>query len=330
MRKLKKFMVVHPFKEFMPELSDFQITEEQILKLGPNEFLVKAEYISVDPYMRSFAGDFSVPYEQFGFQVGIVAESRNEKYPVGSYVVSHSGWRDHAILNDSPDDMFGIRPYIPKLGNLSPSLAVGALGMTGLTAYLGLTEICQPKSGETLCVTSAAGAVGSMVGQIGKVLGCTVIGFTGSDKKVKLLKEELGFDHAFNYKTDDVSQRLKAVAPNGVDCFFDNVGGAVAADIKKCMREYGRVANCGSISTYGHSSTSVKAKTPVSVQIESFSFTQWKSKFESSLEQLKTWIENGNIKAKETVVKGFGELPNALRMMLKGDTVGKAVVNVCN
>ncbi|XP_053613233.1 prostaglandin reductase 1-like isoform X2 [Plodia interpunctella] len=329
MRKLRKFMVIHNFTEFLPLTTDFQIEEEQINKLAPNEFLVKAEYISVDPYMRSFAKGFQVPYEQFGFQVGKVKESRNAKFPVGANVVSHAGWRDYAVLNDTPDDIFGIHPYIPDLGRLSPSLAIGALGMTGLTAYLGLMEICRPKAGEVLVVTSAAGAVGSIAGQIGKVLGCTVVGFTGSDRKVKLIKEEFGFDHAFNYKTGNAYHILKEFVPNGVDCFFDNVGGELAGEIIRCMREYGRVANCGSISTYGDTTSSVKnIRTLVSVQIESFSFTQWKPKHEATFKQLKAWLESGTIKAKETIVKGFEELPNTFAAMLKGDTVGKAVVKV--
>ncbi|XP_052756404.1 prostaglandin reductase 1-like [Galleria mellonella] len=330
MRKLRKFIVKNAFKDFLPERSDFEIIEEKLPKPRPGEFLVKAEYISVDPYMRSFASEQEPPYEQFGFQVGKVIESKNDEYQVNTYVFSHSGWRDHVLLTDHPDDMFKIKPYKPEIGYLPLSLAIGALGMPGITAYLGLLDICQPKQHEVICVTSAAGAVGSLVGQIAKLKGCTVIGFTGSNQKVQFLKQELGFHYAFNYKMDNVKECLSTSAPNGIDCFFDNVGGNLASIIMENMNELGRVAICGSISTYGQESyRQRRPKTRVSVRIEAFSFTQWNwSQQCAALTDLREWLQKGIIKAKETVTNGFEELPDTLIAMLNGDCVGKAVVKI--
>lgn len=328
MRKLRKYIVKNAFKDYLPERSDFEIVEEPIPDLKSGEFLVEAEYISVDPYMRSFANNFKVPYEQFGFQVGKVVESKNPEYVAGSHVVSHGGWRDFAVLTGEPDPIFNTKPYEPDVGDLPLSLSVGALGMPGITAYLGLLQVCKPKNGEVVCVTSAAGAVGSLVGQIAKIKGCTVIGFTGTDEKVQILQQELGFHHAFNYKTvTNVSESLNEVA-GGIDCYFDNVGGDLAASIMKCMRDNGRVAVCGAISTYGQKRAK-RAKPRDSIKMEPFSFTQWeRSQRHDALRQLKEWLQNGTIKAKETVTNGFEELPDTFIAMLKGQNIGKALVKL--
>lgn len=327
---LHKYVVKKPFKGFLPDLGDFEIKSERfkpVLKNG--QFLVKAEYISTDPYMRSFANKHLTPYEQFGFQVGKVVESKNPEYPVTMNVVSHSGWRDYAVLNGEPDDIFHIKPYDPQVGDLPLSLAVGALGMPGMTAYLGLLEVCKPKSGEVVCVSSAAGAVGSLAGQIAKLKGCKVIGFAGSDEKVRILTEELGFDSAFNYKTvKDVRKAIFSVS-NGIDCYFDNVGGELSLTIMGCMNENGRVAVCGSISSYGNPNQLEMIAIRPTVTVQAFSFTQWDwSEQKIALQQLKEWIGRGSIKVKETVVDGFEELPGSFIAMLRGDKVGKVVVKV--
>ncbi|KAJ0173843.1 hypothetical protein K1T71_010992 [Dendrolimus kikuchii] len=330
MQKLRKYIVKNEFQAYLPQRSDFEIVREVILPIRNGEFLVKTEYVSVDPYMRSFATDLSVPYDQFGFQVGKVIDSKNPDYPKDSYVVSHSGWRDYVVLDGQPDEIFNIVPYKPQIESLPISLAIGALGMPGITAYLGLLEICAPRTGEVVCITSAAGAVGSLVGQIAKLKGCVVIGFTGSDEKVDVLKRDLGFHYAFNYKTEtDVKETLRSVV-KGIDCYFDNVGGDLASAIMECMNEQGRVAVCGAISTYGErTSRHKKLKMPVSVKIEAFSFTQWEwPKQCEALNNLKEWVKKGTIKAKETIANGFEELPDTFVAMLKGESIGKALVKI--
>lgn len=328
--KILKYVVKNPFKDFLPEPGDFELRDEicpPILKNG--QFLVKTEYISTDPYMRSFANKRIAPYEQFGFQVGKVIETKNSEYPVTMTVVSHSGWRDYAILDGEPDLIFGIKPYDPQIGDLPMSLAIGALGMPGMTAYLGLLNICQPKPGEVVCISSAAGAVGSIVGQIAKLKGCIVIGFAGTDEKVCILMEELGFDHAFNYKTvKDVKEAIFSVS-KGVDCYFDNVGGDLSVAVMDCMRSHGRVAVCGSTSSYGNPAQMKMPKIPHTVTVQGFSFTQWSwQEQRAAIQQIKEWIANGSIKVKESITNGFEELPSAFIAMLRGDMVGKVVVKL--
>ncbi|CAB3248547.1 unnamed protein product [Arctia plantaginis] len=327
--RLVKYNVIKAFENYLPTLNDFEIAHENVPTLGPGEFLVKAVYISVDPYMRSFAHRRKVPYEQFGFQVGKVVESQNSEYPENVYVVSHSGWREYTVLNGNPDDIFSLKPYQPQIGNLPLSLSLGALGMPGMTAYLGMVEICKPKKGEVVCVTSAAGAVGSIAGQIAKIKGATVIGFAGTDEKVQMLLEELNFDHAFNYKKEkDIMGTIRSTV-EGIDCYFDNVGGELAMTILKCMNPEGRVAECGSISTYGKSLANKKPALPGSVKIQSFSFAQWDwSQQSAALQHIRHWIEKGAIKVKESVANGFEVLPDTFIAMLKGDNVGKSLVKV--
>lgn len=191
------------------------------------EILLEAEYLSVDPYMRPYVARYPAGITMIGAQVAKVIESKNPDYPVGKKLVGYFGWRTHTIFNPKkPKENVGPVDRIdvlPEMGNLPASLGLGILGMPGNTAYFGLLEICKPKAGEILVVSGAAGAVGSVVGQIGKIKGLTVIGIAGSDDKCEWIKKECGFDHAINYKTQNVGAQLKKFAPDGVDCYFDNV-----------------------------------------------------------------------------------------------------------
>lgn len=200
--------------------------------------------------MRPYMAEYKPGVTMIGGQVAKIIESKHPKYPVGSFMVGNYGWRSHTIFN--PDkDIFERPSYLlPPLGDLPVSLGVGYLGMPGNTAYFGLLELCQPKTGETVVVTGAAGAVGSLVGQIAKIKGCRVVGFAGSDDKCAWLETELGFDKAINYKNGDMRKALRAAAPNGVDCYFDNVGGELSSIIINQMNEFGRISVCGSISSY--------------------------------------------------------------------------------
>lgn len=188
-----------------------------------------------------------------------VIESKDSNYPIGSYVWSFFGWRDYTIFNNNSDknvkgDHY-IAPYvIESIEKIPLSARLGVLGMTGLSAYFGLLELCAPKPNKTIVISAAAGAVGSVVGQIGKIIGCRVIGIAGSDAKCQWLKEELNFDGAINYKKDNIAEYLKEIVPNGIDVYFDNVGGDLSSIVMRQMNEFGRVAVCGSISTYNSKS----------------------------------------------------------------------------
>lgn len=205
--------------------------------------------------------------------------------------------------------------------------------MPGNTAYFGFLDICQPKAGEVVVVTGAAGAVGSIVGQIAKLKGCKVIGVAGSDDKCKWLEEELGFDHTINYKTADISSALKKVAPDGVDCYFDNVGGEISSAIINQMRDYGRISVCGSISSY-NTPVSQLPKVPIlqptfvfkQLMMKGFLVWAYNDRWFEGITHLKNWVEEGKIKYRETTTEGFENMPRALIDMLEGKNTGKAVV----
>lgn len=234
------------------------------------------------------------------------------------------------------DESFQKQNFYPlnfDFGSHPRSLAVGTCGMPGNTAYFGFLEICKPKAGEVLVVSGAGGAVGSLVGQIGKLKGMTVIGFAGSDEKCEWLTKELGFDHAINYKTENYAAKLKEVAPDGVDCYFDNVGGKITSTVIQQMRLFGRISVCGAISGYNNDPKS-QPLVPVFTQwfiykqliMEGFMVYQWKSRWAEGVQQMLTWVKEGKLKYQETVTHGFEKMPEAFINMLKGNSTGKAVV----
>ena len=246
----RKIVITQRFQG-APKLSDFKIVEETLPPLQDGEILCKAEWLTVDPYMRAGADRLKPGEQMMGGQVARVLKSRSAEFPEGSQVVGNFGWRDLTITKVLPKEQMSIMTFhaMPDMKGLPDSYALGCLGMPGNTAYFGLSKICQPKAGETLVVSAAAGAVGSLVGQIGKIYGLKVIGYAGSDDKVEWLKS-LGFDHAYNYKTEDLPKTLKESAPQGVDCYFDNVGGEFAFHVTRAMNPFGRISLCGAISVY--------------------------------------------------------------------------------
>lgn len=204
--------------------------------------------------------------------------------------------------------------------------------MPGNTAYFGFLEICQPKEGETVVVSTAAGAVGSLVGQIAKIKGCRVIGITGSDEKCKWITEELGFDTAINYKTADLKKELKAAAPKGIDCYFDNVGGEISSRVIEQLNVFGRISVCGAIT--GYNEQQIKVPAPQShfvwnqLKMEGFIVHRWANRWMEGVNQMLQWIKDGKIKFQETVTEGFENMPQAFMDMLNGKNTGKAVVKV--
>jgi len=316
-----------------PKLSDFAIQEQELPQIKDGEFLCKAEWLSVDPYQRAYASRFTDGTPMIGYQVAEILESKSKDYPVGKRVVGHFGWRSHTVVNTAKQSAEDLSPpyILPDLSGLPASAGIGLLGMPGMTAYFGLLNCCQPKSGETLVVNAAAGAVGSTVGQIGKILGCRVIGYAGDDAKVDWLKNELGFDEVFNYKKVDLNKSLKEAAPKGVDCFFDNVGGKFALTVYNHMNQFGRICQCGSISSYNDTQQSM---VPEFLHIFIFKELTLKGFYASSsvkgwpeaIKIMGQWIKEGKLKFKETVVDGFNNMPQALIDLLDGKNFGKMIV----
>lgn len=255
---------------------------------------------------------------------------------MGAHVYGVFGWRTHTIFNPKDTDGHLIKPYVlPDFGNLPLSLAVGYLGMPGVTAYYGLLDICQPKAGEVVVVSGAAGGVGTLVGQIAKIKGCKVIGTAGCDTKCDRIKKLFGFDHTINYKTESVSEQLKKYAPDGVDCYFDNVGGELSSIVIRQMREFGRISVCGSVSSY-NLSIAEWPKVPIlqptfiskQLKMEGFIVTRWWDKWFDGIAQIKEWIDEGKIQYRETITNGFESAPQALIDVLEGRNFGKAIVKV--
>ncbi|CAH2037142.1 unnamed protein product, partial [Iphiclides podalirius] len=333
--KARKYVVKNYFNG-VPKIDDYELVEYEVPPLQDKEFLVKVEWISVDPSQRAHNQFKDLPYDQFGYQVGIVQESKDINFPVGVRVVSRKGWSDYTVIEkDIVNEYLDPVYRLPDLKGLSPSLGIGAVGMPGAAAYFGLLEICKPKPGETVVVTSAAGAVGSIVGQIARIKGCKVIGFAGSDDKVQWLEKELGFNKAINYKTVDVSKALREAAPGGVDCYFDNIGGEISSIIISQMNKFGRITVCGCISSYNEDPKQLPKATILQpallfkeLTIRGFLVWSWYERWPEAFSQLVEWIKSGKLKVEENVTNGFENIFNAFVGVLAGENKGKTVVKI--
>ncbi|CAH1244687.1 PTGR1 [Branchiostoma lanceolatum] len=335
MVRAKRFVIAGKF-DGLPKVTDFQIVEEETPELKNRELLCETLFISVDPYMRVFGRFLKEGDTMLGEVVGRVIESRSTRYPVGATVVAGYGWRTHGVVHEDekhslPTAQLRTVPAdYPK--DLSTGLLLGVTGMPGMTAYFGLLDVCQAKAGETVFVNAAAGAVGSLVGQIGKIKGCKVIGCAGTDDKVNWLRE-LGFDYVFNYKTKSLDEELKTAAPEGIDCYFDNVGGDFSVSVLKShMKAQGRVACCGSISTYNNPEAKgqhiFEAIVVKGLKLQGFSGAAYEEDWPAATTQVVKWIREGKVKYKEHVTSGFDQTPQALIGVLTGGNTGKAIVKV--
>ncbi|XP_055523452.1 prostaglandin reductase 1-like [Wyeomyia smithii] len=326
----RKWIYAKTFKG-EPTYENFRLEQEELPALKNGEFLAEAEYLSVDPYMRPYMMAYPEGTLMIGGQVGTVIDSKNPAFPTGSSIFGQFGWRTHTVCN--PDELKADRPYVlPNFGSLPKSLALGVLGMPGNTAYFGLLEVCTPKAGETVAVSGAAGAVGSLVGQIAKIKGCRVVGIAGSDQKCQWLKG-LGFDEVINYKTTpNIYVALKKAAPKGIDIYFDNVGGQTSEAVIKLMNLYGRVAVCGTISNYNSSIEKVTDPLRMMVfkqlKMEGFVVWRWNNRWMEGINANLQWIKEGKLKWHETVTDGFENTPAAFMDMMKGGNIGKAVVKL--
>lgn len=259
-----------------------------------------------------------------------IIESKNSSYPVGKIVVGHFGWRTHTIVSSSNNQQ--VR-FLPEIDSLPLSLGLGVLGMPGVCALYGFLDICRPTQGETVVITGAAGAVGNHVGQIAKIKKCRVIGITGSEEKVQWLKF-LGFDFVINYKTTkNITEELQKAAPDGIHCYFDNVGGELSNTIMSLMNPGGRVSVCGAISSYDATQpTKAGIVQPIIVQkqleLKGFIATQFSDRWEKGIEQNLEWIRDGKLKYRETITDGFENAAKALIGVMKGENIGKALVRV--
>jgi NADPH-dependent curcumin reductase CurA len=318
----------------IPELTDFEFSTTEIPELEEGEMLLSTKYASVDPYLRGRMSDAPSYVEPFKLNKpiasGIIAEvleSKNTNFNKGDNVSGMLQWKETQVVK--ADGLIKVDSDKAPL-----SAYLGILGMTGLTAYLGLTEIGKPKKGEVLLVSGAAGAVGSVVGQIGMILGLRVVGIAGTDEKVEILKSEFGFDEGINYNTtENMSKAIAKACPEGVDVYFDNVGGEISDAVFTNINRSARIIICGQISLYNKTEMPLGPRPqPIilkkSALMQGFIVSNYISRFPEGVLQLTQWLDEGKLTYKETIIKGFEKLPEAFIGLFKGRNTGKMLVEM--
>jgi len=316
----------------MPVRQNFTLASVEVGPPQKGEVLVRNLFISVDPYMRgrmkegkSYVSPFEIGKPLEGGAVGEVVESKADGFQPGDVVLSNLGWREYFIAN--PQDL---RPVNRKIQPLSVYL--GVLGMTGMTAWVGL-NMAEPKAGETVFISGAAGAVGSAAGQLAKQRGCRVIGSAGSEEKIRFLQDECDFDVAFNYKNASNLKQLQETAPEGIDVYFDNVGGEALEAALAMLKERGRIAACGAISLYNTEKPQpgpsnlflVVAKR---LTMRGFIVSDWLDKLGDFQREAGELFVAGKLKHKETVVEGIENAADAFLGLFKGTNIGKMLVKL--
>jgi len=316
-----------------PKPSDFKLAEVELPDPGPDQLLVRNHWMSVDPYMRgrmndmrSYVPPFQIDAPLEGGAVGEVLASGGDDFQPGELVLHGLGWRDHALVPAAH-----ARKLDPSDGPAQAFL--GVLGMPGMTAYVGITDVAALKDGETVFVSGAAGAVGSVVGQIAKARGCTVIGSAGSAEKVAFVRDELGFDRAFDYHAGPVAQLLAEAAPDGIDVYFDNVGGEHLEAAIGAMRPFGRIAMCGAISVYNATEAPPGPRNLTMVvgkrlNLRGFIISDHAERLPDFLRDVGGWLREGKIRYRETVVEGLENAPQAFIGLLRGENIGKMLVKL--
>jgi hypothetical protein len=317
----------------VPKPSDFRLEEVPVSSLGTGECLVKVHFMSVDPYMRgrisgrkSYAAPVEIGQTMVGESVGQVVESNSNRIAVGDYVTGGFGWQEYATASAD-----GLRVVDAKAAPLSAYL--GVLGMPGLTAYYGLLKVAGLQSGETVCVSGAAGAVGSAVGQIARLHGCRAVGIAGGAEKCSLVTDEFGFDAAVDYKSEGFFGALRAASPDGIDVYFDNVGGPVTDAVFQLLNVRSRVAICGQISQYNAIDAPVGPRLlwhfiTKRIRAEGFLVFDFREHDDEALAQMAEWVGSGKLKYRETVAEGIENAPAAFIGMLGGANIGKQVVKL--
>lgn len=325
-------LIARPEGAFKP--SDFEWVEEPVPPLADGQALVRQIYLSLDPASRGWANSSPtylppVPLGSVmrGFGLGVVEDSRHPELKPGDFVQGLLGWQALAVVNGSELSRFERDPALP----LEAYLAV--LGHIGATAYFGLLDVGKPRSGETLTVSAAAGAVGSLVGQIGKIVGCRVIGIAGSDEKCRWLTEELGFDATINYKREPVLSRLRRLCPTGIDVHFENVGGQVLDAALACINTRARIVLCGMIAQYNEFVPPPGPRFLGNVlirraRIEGFLVLDYQHHYHAAMESLGQWLREGRLKYRTDIVEGLEQAPAAVNRLFEGSNIGKLLIRV--
>lgn len=313
--------------------SDYNWIEKPLPSLEDGQILIRTQYLSLDPANRGWLNEGGSYMAEIGLGsvmpavgVGVVVESRREGFEAGDQVPGMLGWQDYVV---STGEGFN---KLPQLG-LPPTAFLGLFGHIGCTAYFGLLEIGEPKAGETLVVSAAAGAVGSIVGQIGKIKGCRVVGLAGSDEKCRWLVDDLGFDAAINYKTEPVLASLKKHCPNGIDVYFENVGGEILDSVLLLLNNFARIPLCGLISMYNATERVPGPYNFVNlltrrVRLQGFVVIDYMSRAQEAVAQLGKWYMEGKLKYRIDQVEGLEHAPRAVNKLFEGSNQGKLILKV--
>ena len=330
--KVNRQILLKSRPEGAPSLGNFELVERPIPEPGEGEVLMRTLYLSLDPYMRgrmsaakSYAKPAAVGEPMVGGTVGEIVASRNPKFAVGEIVLGYGGWQDYALSGGT-----ALRKLDPAAAPVSTAL--GVLGMPGMTAYVGLTEIGQPKPGETVVVAAASGAVGSVVGQIAKIKGCRAVGIAGGADKCRFVADELGFDACVDHRSGDFARALEAACPKGIDVYFENVGGAVQQTVWPLLNDFARIPVCGLIAQYS-------ATTPMPgpdmftvlrkrLLLRGFIVSDFAAKQGDFLRDVGEWVRAGRLRYREDIAEGLEQAPGAFLGLLQGRNFGKMLVRV--
>jgi hypothetical protein len=318
---------------------DFRMVIEPVRDLKPGEFLIKVLWLSLDPYMRpnmndaeSYVPPISLGEAIKGESVGQIVESRSEQFPIGDYVTSYTGWTEYSVANDETAMLHKLDP-----AGLPLSVFLGAAGMPGRTGYLGLTRVGKAQAEETVVVSAASGAVGSVVGQVAKMIGCRTVGIAGGEAKCRYAVDELGLDVCVDYKAGNLAADLAAACLNGIDVYFENVGGDVTRAVAPLLNSGSRVPICGYVSQYNatdlksvDSPFSVLESLPETPEHRFFLVFEWEDEHAETTQRLAEWIKSGQIQYRESVVEGLDRAVDAFRGMLRGENFGKQLVKVAD
>lgn len=320
-----------------PDDSCFRLEEKELPPLKDNQVLIKVLWMSLDPYMRgrmndakSYAEPVEIGQVMTAESAGVVVESTSDKYKVGDYVTAYTGWQTH-FISDAGEPR--LRPV--DLDNGTLTMHLGVIGMPGRTAYWGFREVGQPKAGETLVVAAASGAVGSVVGQMAKILGLRAVGVAGGPEKCAYVKDELGFDDCIDYKAEGFEEKLKTACPDGVDVYFENVGGKVSEAVAQLFNPGARAPICGFVSAYNSKNIDAE-RTPFDIfksapnvpEHRFFVVTEWDDRWQEATQQLGAWVKEGKLKFRECKGEGLENAPELFRGLLKGKNFGKQLVKI--
>lgn len=323
----------------LPDENTLRLESVPVPKPGPDEMLLRTEYLSLDPYMRgrmndakSYAEPVAIGDVMTGQVVAEIVESNNTQFSVGDFVLANSGWQDYGLSKGEGLLNLGKEP-------VNPSWSLGVLGMPGYTAYAGLLKIGEPKAGETVVVAAASGPVGATVGQIAKIKGCRVVGIAGGEEKCKHVVEKLGFDACIDHKAEDFAEQLKAACTDGIDVYFENVGGKVLYAVLPLLNPFARMPVCGVVSWYNLTGLPegqdmapaimgtilrMKVKVQGFIIFDSFPLSTYKE----FVQDMRQWLDEGKVEYKEQIVQGLESAPAALNDVLLGKSFGKVVVKV--